>query len=221
MNIHFKDLNKFSFLFNLQVESNRVNISSQKDATNQRGQSNWNNIAELQDDYIHSQHKNMIQGQNNMDYRRPPLNRGTTFSFLSSTPTLSRNSPVQTLPQQSTINNQQSKSPVTTNIPEPPPFKVSSASIQSIDNKPNSMHAMPSAPLQYNKATLRKGNVSPTLTMLQNQIQIMKNRDDTNPLHLPRQNSRESVSHSSSFVSGRDTPSFRLISLLKECSILN
>ena len=60
----------------------------------------------------------------------------------------------------------------------------------------------------YNGMNLRSTNVSPTPTQLQNQLQQMKSKEEARPIH--RQSSRESISRSSSYGNGRETPvSFR------------
>ena len=175
-------------------------LSSSINATNQRGQSR--NIAELQNEFSHSQQKNMIQGQNGMDYSRSFSTPGNNLSPPTPISSFTRNSTMSPTHQASLQPSRSwTKSPVSSKIPDPPLFRVPSTSLQS-----KTMHSMPSSPSEYNKTNLREVNKSPTPAALQNQIQLMKNKDESK---LSRQNSRESVSHSSSFANGRETPSFR------------
>lgn len=144
----------------------------------------------------------MIQGQNGMDYSKSlstPQNNLPPPTPISSFTRNSTMSPTHQSPPQPSRS--WTKSPVSSKIPDPPMFRVPSSPLQS-----KSMHEMPASPSQYSKANIRGVNKSPTPTALQNQIQLMKNKDESK---LSRQNSRESVSHSSSFANGRETPSFR------------
>ncbi len=133
----------------------------------------------------------MIQGQNGMDYSK---------SLSTPENNLPPPTPISSFTRNSTMSPTH-QSPVSSKIPDPPMFRVPSSPLQS-----KSIHEMPSSPSQYSKANIRGVNKSPTPTALQNQIQLMKNKDESK---LSRQNSRESVSHSSSFANGRETPSFR------------